>query len=299
MMHKRNQIRYAIARALIAGAITEVQNAVTPVTYRIFTNRPTPAWENELPAIFVYTGTGPAGSEAVTQIERGPTIYKRALKTVIEILVEADDAVDDVLDSIAEKVEQIIGDNQEKFPRGLMLDPDGDVIENVGMIDLSSTDMGLAEDGRKIVGSLKLYLDIPYRAGLGEPQDSGDTLDLIHTHINNTNGSSAETEQILNPDYVPLVADFSWVSSLAGQANKSSPDIWGAASGGTFVLSNTSVAAVSYAWTTSWGAHSTLAVPTFSDQPAGLSGWIQLVATDAHGHTSTKRIDMVVWVLED
>jgi hypothetical protein len=171
---------------LVAGDISEVRNA--DLTYRIFSNRPTPAWESELPAIFIYTATKESGSETAL-LESRPSIYKRNLNVVIEILVEADEIVDDALDDIAEKVEQILGDNQEKWPREKKTyatggSPATAAIIDVGIPDLLSTEIGLADDGRKIVGSCKINLDIPYNAGLGEAADPVDDLDRIHTNFN-------------------------------------------------------------------------------------------------------------------
>jgi hypothetical protein len=206
-VHKRKQIRLAMLADLVAGDISEVRN--TDLTYRIFSNRPTPAWESELPAIFIYTATKESGSETAI-LESRPSIYKRNLNIAIEILVEADETVDDALDAIAEKVEQILGDNQEKWPRDKKTyatggSPATAAITNVGIPDLLSTEIGLVDDGRKIVGSCKINLDIPYNAGLGEAADPVDEVERIHTNFNSdTDLDRALAEEESGTAFVPV-----------------------------------------------------------------------------------------------
>lgn len=187
---------------LIAGDIAEVRTGSgETATYRIFANRATPGWESELPAIFVYTAASPAGSESADVNER-PTIYKRVLKVSVEIIAEATDTLDDTLDDIAEKVEQVIGDFQNKFAHQSVFDKDEDLIVDVGIVDLTGTDIGFADDGKQIVGSCKLNLDVPYYAGLGIPQDTGEDAEKVHSKFNDSTDTTrtlAETEQDLAP----------------------------------------------------------------------------------------------------
>jgi hypothetical protein len=137
-----------------------------------------------------------SGSEP-SELESRPSMYTRDLKVAVEILAKADGDVDDVLDDIAEKVEQAIGDNQESFARQLVDDSEDTVITDTGIIDLINTDVQLVDDGRKIIGSCKMTFVVPYTSPLGTITDQGSALRYIRTKINDSEDTTrtlAETQ---------------------------------------------------------------------------------------------------------
>lgn len=94
MPHIRNNIRDAIATLL---------TSTTDVGVNVFVNRETSVWRSELPTIIVYS----RGESATPRALSGST-YIRQLQLVIEIKVEANNTLDDTLDTIAQQVEAIV-----------------------------------------------------------------------------------------------------------------------------------------------------------------------------------------------
>jgi len=175
-MHERKAIRYALVRIL---------QGKTDVEQRVYANRPTPLWTQELPCICVYTSREPVSS--VTR----PTIYGRDLEVVIEIVCTPDKMMDDVLDDIAEQVEQVLGDNE------FITDEDGQVYDFVERLDLVNTDIAISTDGKDYVGSCRLTVTIPYKAGMGEPSESDSVddfkiADVKHALSGSLEGAEAE-----------------------------------------------------------------------------------------------------------
>jgi hypothetical protein len=175
-----------ITRQKIRRAICEMlTNANIPnIGVRVFSNRPTPMWKSELPAICVYCGTSDSGSESA-ELNSHPDDYARTLQIFIDIVSNAVENVDDVLDLISYHVENIIGKNQLRFARGLVLSEDGNVIENVGKLEYKSCQYDLIGDkSSEISGVCRYVFEIKYYEALSKTDDENyDELKSIHTLI--------------------------------------------------------------------------------------------------------------------
>ena len=185
-MLTRQRIRNFLVATLIAEAISEIKEGTgAGATYRVYSNRPTPLFMPELPAICVYTGSRPAGSESIK--ERGKyQDDQHDLPITIEILVPANDAVDDELDTIAEKVELAIGRVRYAGPNRKITYTVGNVVtvvEDVGNIDPNGNEIGLAANGDVVIGSMKMNFSVTYFAGMGVDEDDPDICETVHTEI--------------------------------------------------------------------------------------------------------------------
>lgn len=204
-MLTRQRIRNFIVATLIAEEISEVKEGTgAGATYRVYANRPTPLFMPELPAICVYTGSRPAGSESIK--ERGTyQDDEHDLPITVEILVPANDSVDDDLDTIAEKVELAIGRVRYAGPNGKITYKVGNVdtvVEGVGNFDPSGVEIGLAANGDVVIGSLKQNFNVTYFAGMGVDEDDTDIVEKIHSKITQPDDVTdilAEMEQVF-PD---------------------------------------------------------------------------------------------------
>lgn len=137
--HPRQMIREAVRDAL-AGK-TDVGN-------RIYLNRATPftsrRWEDNLPAIVVYTLDESAELSAAAPLE-----YQRTVQVAVEILSRADDDLDDVLDTIARQVE-------------LSLILDDSLGGACNALRYSSTQMVLKPDGDDLFGGCRILFTAEY-----------------------------------------------------------------------------------------------------------------------------------------
>jgi hypothetical protein len=103
MTHPRKLIREAAAAMLVAQG---------PWLERVYTNRmktlsarPSQRSDrSQLPAIVIYTR-----NEKAEEFNVAPREYKCSVELIIEIVADATDDVDDLLDSMAETVERIFG----------------------------------------------------------------------------------------------------------------------------------------------------------------------------------------------
>jgi hypothetical protein len=155
MAHQRKQIRDAVIARLKTDLASDVGT-------RVFGNRFRTLFPQELPAILVYT----SDPETVEIAVEAPREYKRTPHIAIEVVVRADDSLDDALDAFAEKIEQSIF-KDETFG-GLCADT-----------LLGETAMDLLSEGDKPIGGMKITLDMPYYQRL--PADAGSALDDLDT----------------------------------------------------------------------------------------------------------------------
>lgn len=103
MTHQRKVIREAMASMLVNQG---------PWLDKVFTNRmrmlsarPNPRSDrSQLPALIIYTR-----NEKAEIFNVAPREYKCSIDVIIEIVTDASDDVDDLLDSMAETVERILG----------------------------------------------------------------------------------------------------------------------------------------------------------------------------------------------
>jgi hypothetical protein len=157
MAHQRKQIRDAVLARLRTDLVSDFAD-------RIYGNRFRTLFPQNLPALLVYTAADPETAEISVE---APREYKRTLRLSIEIVVKADDSLDDALDALAEKVENSVF-KDETFG--------GTCADTI----LSETAMDLLSEGEKPIGGMKITLEMPYSQRL--PADAGDDdLDDLNT----------------------------------------------------------------------------------------------------------------------
>lgn len=155
MAHQRKLIRDAVIATLKAGS--------TAAGQRVFGNRARMILKNELPAILVYTRNEPVEISA-----ESPREFKRSLALSIELIASADDedTLDDVLDDLAEEVENLLFVDETQG---------GVATDTI----LGETEIETAADGEKPVGMAKITLTLPYFQRL--PADLTGDLDAFET----------------------------------------------------------------------------------------------------------------------
>ncbi len=145
MTHPRQEIREAIANRL-----KEMQ---TKAGDNVFTSRAKPLFDQNLPAILVYSN-----KEAIAQDEwhtDGYGIRKRELEVSIEAVDTGKDDLDDTLDTLALEIENAL---------------DGWDIPSYqsAILRFQNTDMDIAIDGNKIYGAIRLTYQITYRTATNQ-----------------------------------------------------------------------------------------------------------------------------------
>lgn len=148
-LHPRKQIRDAIVTALLTK---------TGAGTRVYPNRVRPWRAKNLPAIGVYTK-----SEEANHHDSAPRAYERRALVVVEIVADADDHLDDVLDLQALLVETI-----------LLADPTmGGVADD---LVLSDSSLDFLEKGDTLQGCCAITFEATYWTEQPEP-----TLDDFET----------------------------------------------------------------------------------------------------------------------
>jgi hypothetical protein len=172
-MHGRRRIINALKAITIAANIPTV-------TANVFTNRFTPLWKPELPAICFY-----ALKEDV-ETKTQPKFYERNARIMVEILVEATENSDELVDEIAEALEAIL--LHQRFLR----DPTGPAFEGIPEQDPSNTSDDLVMEGSAItiitekvdipLVSCQIALNIPYSytPNYEGATDKFDTLGVVY-----------------------------------------------------------------------------------------------------------------------
>lgn len=147
MPHRRQQIREAVAAALVAAG--------TVAGDRVYTTRMWPYRRAQLPALAVYSLEEPVDPESRATSPRRLT---RNLQLAVEGAVEATEGVDDDLDDLALEVERAM--HADDTLGGLA----GDVL-------LSSTELAVLEEGAKPVGLVRLVYEVTYNTYAPEAAD--------------------------------------------------------------------------------------------------------------------------------
>jgi hypothetical protein len=139
-MHPRQQIREAVANRL--------KEVNTKAKNRVFTSRAKPIFDQDMPAIIIYTN-----EENIKQ-ERWDTDGFGALTRELDIFIEAIDKgkeeLDDNLDALALEIENAL---------------DGWEIPNrkSSILKFIGTDMDMSIDGKSIYGAIRLSFSLSYR----------------------------------------------------------------------------------------------------------------------------------------
>lgn len=164
MAHVRQLTRNAVANVLLGNPQAVPLTPVYPISEvgaRIYPNRATPTWEAELPAICVYTKTETAtpGDD-----EKIPKWYQRKVLIVIEILVMADTGFDDLIDTIAQKVEDLL------LYRWFLPDPTAPTVDLIDNLVMKGTDIVfIGEDVNNVIASGQITLEATYSTDVTFP----------------------------------------------------------------------------------------------------------------------------------
>ncbi len=202
MTHVRQLARSAVANILLGNPQAVPASPVYPIAEvqnRIYPNRPTPVWEVELPAICVYTKTETAtpGDD-----EKIPKWYNRKLLITLEILVQVESGFDDLIDSIAEKVEALL------LRHWFLPDPANPGVPLTDNLVMKGTDIVfVGEDANNVIASGQLTLEATYSTDVFYP-GVPDRLDSMQASYNidaakGDGHPGPEAEDIVTGIYTP------------------------------------------------------------------------------------------------
>lgn len=136
-MHPRAAIRKAAAAALASVGPTVYQNRVEPFI--------STSWQEDLPAINVYT----LDESARVFYDAGNRTYERVAQLAVEITVAANESTDDVLDNLAELVENAITQ-------------DDSLAGTCSQLVLVSSRMGIKSEGEHVTGACLILWEATY-----------------------------------------------------------------------------------------------------------------------------------------
>ncbi len=145
MIHQRQEIREAIANRL-----KEVQ---TTAGDNVFTSRAKPLFDQNLPAILVYTT-----NEKIKKDEwdiDGYGVRERELEISIEAVDTGKDNLDNQLDTLALEIENAL--DGWNIPNDLS-----------AILRFQDTNSDIAIDGNKIYGAIRLNFQITYRTATNQ-----------------------------------------------------------------------------------------------------------------------------------
>lgn len=132
------------ARKNIRQKVVELLLYKTAAEDRVFSNPARNLWQENLPAILVYSR-----SETVNEFSSAPRTLKRSLRLAIECVANADENLDDQLDDLTEEVERALGADESLG--GLASD-----------CLLEEVTMELKGDGQTVIGSCALTYLVTY-----------------------------------------------------------------------------------------------------------------------------------------
>ncbi|MDH0640621.1 hypothetical protein N5D52_27230 [Pseudomonas sp. GD03860] len=139
MAHPRELIRKQ-AVAVLLGATGAGASVYASRVAPLISNE----WQNELPAIIVYTM-----DETGEIFNQAPREYKRRVELVVEIHAEGNGALDDTLDSLARQVERLL----------LMDDTLGDTVNDLQYV---RSRMVLLDQSEHLTGACRLIFEAEY-----------------------------------------------------------------------------------------------------------------------------------------
>lgn len=135
MAHKRQLIRDALKAMILSN---------TDAGTNVYSNRVTKAWQTELPMIKILYGSETALPRAVNSRQS-----IRNLSLIVEVIAEANENLDDTLDTLSQQVEQIIA-------------ADYSISGNALSSILTSTEPSFDGEGESVVGKLTLNFETKY-----------------------------------------------------------------------------------------------------------------------------------------
>ena len=159
----------SINKTTIRETIRSLLVDKTDCNENVYTSRPTPLWEPELPAICISIKT-----ESLTKVSESPVkIFNRKPQIDIYIIAKANNHIEDVLDKIQHQVELILSYN-EYLPT---ISTDEDCLKD-GLEPLS-TETDVVIDGKIPVGCNILKFTCSYEREWPYPQVLEATDDFI------------------------------------------------------------------------------------------------------------------------
>jgi hypothetical protein len=111
---------------------------------KVFASRAFPVWDQELPVVLVYTN-----AEQSEILNEAPREYRRTVRLVVEALAKADQGVDDILDDMAEAIEQAMA-------------LDDTLAGKATDCRVSQVDLEVVDGGEKAIAALRLSYDVQY-----------------------------------------------------------------------------------------------------------------------------------------
>jgi hypothetical protein len=175
MTHPRQSIRTKIVTLL-----TGKTNAGSSV----YASQVRPVGEDKLPRIHVY-----GQKESVEIAQESPREYGRVLTVAIEIQAKADEYLDNILDTLAEQVEQILC---QDYTLGDLCD---DVI-------LKSSELNISAEGDTLIGACIMTYEVSYEtyAVSDATEENGvsdlETVDIKYDQPNYPSGSVDAEDKI-------------------------------------------------------------------------------------------------------
>jgi hypothetical protein len=125
----------SLTRKDIREKVVSILHNKTDAGTRVFPTQVRPVWLNQLPCILVYT---PSDSRV---LDSTPRRYKVTMDLRIEVVAQANDYLDDILDALGSQVEY-------QMAQDFTL---GDLVENALH---EATEMTIDKDGDSLLGSL-------------------------------------------------------------------------------------------------------------------------------------------------
>lgn len=198
MAHVRKLVREAVANILLGNPQAVPATPVYPISEvagRVFPNRPTPIWEVELPAICVYTKSEVATARDGDKI---PKHYDRRLSLVVEILVSVETGFDDLIDTIAEKVEALL------LHRWFLKDPVTSTETSDNLLMKATEIAFVGEDVHNVIASGQITFEVLYNTDVPFPGD----LENFNTLAADYNIDEASGDGHVGPEAQDLVTGF-------------------------------------------------------------------------------------------
>lgn len=142
MSHQRTLIRQKVIELLSRQKLDGSYPTIAGT--RINSSRVTPYWETELPCINVYNG-----SDRAIVFNESPRELKHDFVLVVECVADANEMLDDNLDTMAREVERVfsVNDTLEGMTADVMLD---------------NTEMAIRENGDRLIGAAKIEFRCEY-----------------------------------------------------------------------------------------------------------------------------------------
>lgn len=131
-------------RQLIREAIKDILIDNTTAGSNVYTNRVSAFWKEELPSISIFM----RDEELTPRNTQGKTYIRKATIT-IQIIAEANEALDNSLDAMADQVEALIL-------------ADESLQGNVSGLVFQSSEFEIAGDAAKDIGALTLTMQVTY-----------------------------------------------------------------------------------------------------------------------------------------